>query len=557
MIEDFREGSGPFRHEADLCIIGAGPAGITIANAFVGSRHRICLIESGGLTCETESQALAEGSSIGHPGLHPAHSRLRVYGGSCRMWGGGCMPLSPYDFEPRDWIPYSGWPIGSGELEPWYNRARDVCGLQRQALVDGAFRARPRRFRIGGETDAVVDRVFAQSPVEFGRTSLPMFANAPNVHVLLHANLLELHADPAGGHVGEARIGALGGRRGSVRARYYVLAGGGIENARLLLLSDSQVPCGLGNSRGLVGRFFQDHPRCRLGVLMQGRLDSLLRTYGHLTGAEAYPELCLSENAQRTHRMLGCRARPYAVHAPPSPGVQALRDLRAYLVRPRREMEEGTQVEREVAGVLDRDLPTPLPPPDPQAVRPVRAALMAGRHAGDVATGLARRLQGGSHLQREQVEVMGYFEQAPNPDSRVRLCEQRDALGQRRVQVDMRLTTLDHATHRSAAQLFGEDLARACGSRFQPDPWLADPEGRPNMHGTAHHIGTTRMSDSPRDGVVNRDCGVHDVENLYVAGSSVFPTGGWAFPTFTIVALGLRLADHLRSRLEKPASLVA
>ncbi len=558
MIEDFREGSTPLRCEADVCIVGAGPAGIAIARAFAGTRHRVCLIESGGLRCERDTQQLLEGASVGEPGLRPAHSRLRVYGGSCRLWGGGCIPLSPREFERRDWIPHSGWPIGHADLQPYYERARESCGLGASRLANGAFDAdglRPLPF----DAQELVSRAFALSPVEFGRSSLPALAQAANVRVLLHANLLELHPVPDAQHVHEARIGALGGRRGSVRARFYVLAAGGIENARLLLASDALVPGGLGNRHDLVGRFFQDHPRCRLGVLTEGRLDRLMRTYGRSgNGAASHLELCLSEDAQRAHRLLACRARPFAVHAPPSPGVQALRELRACLARPPSpaDMDEGARLEGEVSAALDAGLPAPLPPPDPRLVRPAGAVLRAGRHAGDIAAGALRKLAGRSHLRRERVELMGYFEQAPNPDSRIGLGPDRDALGQRRVRVDWRLTELDRNTHRHAARLFGMRMAEACGSRFEPDAWVDDPEGTPELHGTAHHLGTTRMADSPREGVVDRDCRVHGIDNLYVAGSSVFPTGSWAFPTFTIVALSLRLAEHLRSRLEMLAPLL-
>lgn len=552
MIEDFRDGSGSFEHSADLCIIGAGPAGIAIANAFACTRHQICLIESGGLDCEVDAQDLLDGSSVGNPGLHPAHSRLRVYGGSCRLWGGGCIPLSPSDFEQRDWIPFSGWPIRHEELAPWYLRAQDLCRLPGHSFSGGSYSGRRKPPSLGFDARQVVDRVFAHSPVDFGRTFLPAFARAPNIRLLLHANLLELHAVSGADHIGEASIGALNGRRGSVRARHYVLASGGIENARLLLLSDSVVPGGLGNDRDLVGRYFQDHPRCRLGTMAQGHLDGLVRTYGHVApnAKAAYPEICLSEEAQRACRLLACRTRPYAVHAPPSDGVQALRELRACFSAPRIEADESTRVEREVAGVLDRGLPAPLPPPDRRAIHPARAALKAGRHANDVAAGILDRLRGRSHLRRDRVDMIGYFEQAPNPRSRVTLDDRRDALGQRRVRVDWQLTELDHTTHRTASRLFGEQLSRVCGGDFLPDPWLSRPDGAPDLHGSAHHIGTTRMSDDPRQGVVDRNCRVHGIDNLHVAGSSVFPTGGWAFPTLTIVALSLRLAEEIRVRLE-------
>src|SRR5690606_8688121 len=128
-------------------------------------------------------------------------SRLRVYGGSCRLWGGGCIPLSPSDFEQRDWIPFSGWPIRHDELAPWYRRAQDFCGLPARSFVDGSWRG--KHPSLGFDAQYIVDRVFAHSPVDFGRAFLPVLAREPNMRLLLHANLLELHAAPEANHVGE------------------------------------------------------------------------------------------------------------------------------------------------------------------------------------------------------------------------------------------------------------------------------------------------------------------------------------------------------------------
>jgi choline dehydrogenase-like flavoprotein len=125
-----------------------------------------------------------------------------------------------------------------------------------------------------------------------------------------------------------------------------------------------------------------------------------------------------------------------------------------------------------------------------------------------------------------------------------------DELRQRKARVDWRLTPLDWHTYRTAAPIFGLELARACAGRFVLEPWLAE-EGNTvaRVYGTSHHIGTTRMNSDPRKGVVDLNSRVHGVSNLYVAGSSVFPTAGWAFPTFTIVAMSLRLAEYLRRSL--------
>jgi choline dehydrogenase-like flavoprotein len=177
-------------------------------------------------------------------------------------------------------------------------------------------------------------------------------------------------------------------------------------------------------------------------------------------------------------------------------------------------------------------------------------ALRLGLGVGDIARAFVQKIADKPTVSSSHIDLVGFFEQAPNPHSRVILDSETDALGQRKVSVEWRLTPLDRHTYRAAATLFGNELARASAGSFELESWLEHDDGAaPDVHGTAHHLGTTRMSDDPRSGVVDRHCRVHGMQNLHIAGSSVFPTGGWAFPTFTIVALSLRLADQLRSVL--------
>ena len=366
--------------------------------------------------------------------------------------------------------------------------------------------------------------------------------------MLLHANLLELEAVASGSYVRHARIGALDGRRGAIRARLYVLACGGIENARLLLLSNSVVPNGLGNGHGLVGRYFMDHPSGKLGTLFTDAPDPVTRPYDRSGGkgpAPVFPELCLSEQAVQAHQVLSGRVRPVAVEAPAPKGVQALRDLKK-AIRPTVNDEtlalEG--ITRAMAGSDERGEQNG----SQRKQNLGKLGLRVGLGTWDIAHAAWRKFADKPTVKSDHVDVIGYFEQAPNPDSRVTLGDEVDALGQRKICVDWRLTELDWHTYRTAANLFGAELANSCAGKFQIEPWLQEGDGAtPQVRGTAHHLGTTRMSDDPQQGVVDRQCRVHGVDNLYVVGSSVFPTGGWAFPTFTIVALSMRLAEHLRT----------
>lgn len=547
MIIDYLDKAGPQDFSVDICVIGAGPAGISIARSFIGTPLSVCLVESGGLAGEDSSQELYQGASIGSPELDPGTSRMRAFGGSCNVWGGGCIPLSALDLGPRDWVPHSGWPISYEEIEPYYRRARTFCGIEAHDFAQGTFLTPPARAPVAFDDNKLINHNFVLSPVFFGEVYRPELERAANITVLLHANLLELEAAAAGSSVRQARIGALDGRRGAIRARHYVLACGGIENARLLLLSNSATANGLGNDRDLVGRYFMDHPSGKLGTLFTDAPDPLTRPYDRSGGkgpAPAFPELCLSEEAVQTHQLLSARVRPVAVEAPAPKGVQALRDLK-HAFRPAAQDEslalEGmTRAGRNCKESDGQETAKP-------AEGIGKLGLQLGMGTWDIAHAAWRKLAGKPTVKSDHVDVIGYFEQAPNPESRVMLDDEVDALGQRKVCVDWRLTELDWRTYRTAAGLFGTELANSCGGKFQLEPWLQEGAGaQPQLRGTAHHLGTTRMSDDPHMGVVDRQCKVHGVDNLYVVGSSVFPTGGWAFPTFTIVALSMRLAEHLR-----------
>ncbi|WP_368564471.1 GMC oxidoreductase [Pseudoxanthomonas sp. UTMC 1351] len=548
MIFDYR--NDPFSEiEVDLCIIGAGPAGITIAREFLNTSVTVCVLESGGMNAEANSQMLCEGTSVGQAPFNAAACRLRAFGGSTNVWGGGCIPLSHLDFECREWVPHSGWPLSYEQLQPFYSRARSLLRIDGHDFGEGSFHTAPARKPPSFDEDKLVNRNFVLSPVYFAETYGEDLRRAPNIQVFLHVNALQLESCPDARSVRQVQVSSLHGQRGTVRAKQYVLASGGIENARLLLLSDSVAKAGLGNDRDLVGRYFMDHPSGILGTLTTGASEQVTWAYNRKGGkgvAPAFPELCLSEPAQRGHRLLSSRVRPIAVEGPVPRGVRALRDLRKAMRKPSRDdsMALEGKIHTGTPGMAGCGAPQP-------AARTMGSlALDLGGGFGDVARAMLRKRAGKPLVETERVDVVGFFEQAPNPDSRITLGQETDALGQRKVRIDWRLTPLDWHTYRTAASMFGSELARACNGRFELQPWLANGRDEsPQIQGTAHHIGTTRMAEHPSQGVVDLNSRVHGMSNLYVAGSSVFPTGGWAFPTFTLVSMSLRLADHLRPLL--------
>jgi choline dehydrogenase-like flavoprotein len=521
MIRDFRTYDGDGEVASDICVAGGGAAGITLALALAGSAQRVVVLESGGFDYEDEVQALYRGRNIGRPYLELDATRLRYFGGSTNHWGGMCAPLDERDFLARSWIPYSGWPIRRADLEPFYPRAHELLEL-------GPFGYQPEWLEPAGGllplSDQLVDRVFRFSapPTYFGETYRAELQAASNVDIWLHANLVDIELD-VDGNVEAFVVRNLEGRQGRVRARAFVLALGGIENARILLSCDRAVPGGIGNQHDLVGRFFMEHPGGVLGhavLTTPGWEAAYLR--GHhpnAGGGEIQHLIAPSDSLQRSAGILNIavafgevtQVRQYA------PGYGALYDIKQALQDGRLPEDLGAHL-----WVVVTDL-------------------------GGIARGVWERLDSTTFISVES-------EQAPNPDSRVLLDQERDALGLRRVVLDWRLSELDYHTMRTMAQTIAQELGRLGVARVQLREWLRDDEVTwpDDLSRANHHMGTTRMADDPRRGVVDRDSRVFGHDNLYVAGSSVFPTSGCANPTLSIVALTLRLAAHLAGPASAP-----
>ena len=520
MFADFRKLEDGLSLTADVCIIGAGAAGITIATTLAGTPLSVCLLESGGLDYEYATQELYGGQTKGQPWYDAGtrergdkqaideliFSRVRYFGGSTNHWGHGCLPLDDTDLSVRPWIPFSGWPIKKRDIEPYYAQALALCGAPVSNFRD------PPRDPLPVDPMKLRYRTAAIGAANFGTAYRAELQQADNVRVLLHANLLEFHANPNASAVEKATFVTLEGKRGTVHARSFVLCCGGIENPRLLLLSNSVVKQGLGNTRDLVGRFFMDHPRGECGRIYQGNFEPLEHQAFFFAPQIERREKTLQAFVRFNQRELG----------PIPDGIVAVRELEAAFAARTIPPNVGELIKRVI---LDAD---------------------------DVIRGIYRRETGRDPVLNNYVEFEGQFEQAPNPDSRITLGNEVDRLGQRRTVLDWQFTELDHHTFRSFSLTVAAEIARLGLGRLKLPSWL-DPNSTElaQLNGCAHHMGTTRMSDDPSRGVVDRNCRVHDIANLYIGGSSCFPTGGCGFPTFTIVALALRLARHIQQDLAR------
>jgi choline dehydrogenase-like flavoprotein len=506
---------------ADLCIIGAGAAGITIADALKDTGVDVCLLEAGGLEYSEQDQSMYHGRNVGVSYLPLDTCRLRYFGGTTNHWGGRCQPLADIDFQRRPWIRHSGWPITRQSLEPFYLRAQSVLKLGPMAYEEENWKQLGFT-GLGVDRRKLVQRRWQLSPpVRFGQAFRDDLKAAKNIKVVLNANVDTIQATPAGNAISGVRFRTLEGRRGRAVARAYILACGGIENARLLLVSNTVEKDGLGNQHDQVGRFFMAHANVTVGNILSTNSKAFVAALGHQKFS--FGGLHPSETLQEAEEILNAGAMIEFRETPES-AILAARAIKIDL--------EAGRVPDDLAEALWRVI----------------------RDIDDVAVALWQHyVEDRSTYNSASLLSLGLdLEQAPSPDSRVSLSRDVDALGMKRVTLDLRVTDLHKRTALAVTMAIAAEIGRLGLGRVQLADWLRKPGDKrpPKTNWKNHHMGTTRMSDDPRAGVVDRDCKVHTIENLYLAGSSVFSTGGYANPTLTIVALALRLADHLKTRFK-------
>ena len=535
---------------ADVCIVGAGAAGITLALELVGSGHEVLLLEAGGRREEPETQALYAGQ-VRDAALHPPPDRYRVrrYGGSTTLWGGRCVPFDPIDFEPRAHVPDSGWPIRFEDVLAYYPRANALCEAGRFAYSAGAAFARPPPPMIAGfrsgdfDTDAL--ERFSR-PTDFGTRYAPRLQAARNVRVLLHANVTRLELGEDGSRVRGVEIRTLTGKRMQARAGYFVVATGGLEVARLLLASRDVQPDGIGNAHDVVGRYYMSHLAGTVGtVVLDGPVSAVSHGYQRdADGIYCRRRFALSSESQRRLRVGNFIAR---LHHPritdPAHRCGPLSLL--YLAKPFIPYEYAVRLHGD--GGFDartwwahlRNLAADVPATAAFGWHLFTRRRLASRKFPSIIV----------HPKGNRFSLDFHAEQQPNRDSRVTLCEARDALGMPQLLVDWRHAPGDVHTVRVGLAALARDLRSSRVGRLEYDPDAVEAELlRYGAYG-GHHIGTARMGTDPRRSVVDGDGRVHGTANLYVAGAAVFPTSSQANPTLTIVALALRMADHLKARL--------
>jgi GMC oxidoreductase/Oxidoreductase family, NAD-binding Rossmann fold len=372
-----------------------------------------------------------------------------------------------------------------------------------------------------------------KTAVHFGRDLADSISN--NVQVLLHANLTHLNTTEGGMRFESAEVRSLSGKQVRVKSNALILCCGGIDNARLLLASNRLVPRGVGNQNDLVGRFMMDHTDCTIWDFATHEIHAIQSRFGgywldNERGRHVYAHgLSLSRAAQEKERLLNCHA---------------------YVDQFDRADEPWSAMRRIFVALRSRKF-SKVAYPD------LRTVLSCN---DEIRKGLLQRLlkHRPEFVEALRNELHFILEQIPDPDSRVTLSEQkRDALGLPLSTIHWKVSDLERQTARRMSQLISQEFKRLELPAPLPPPWLDDLTGWVSRCvEKAHPTGTTRMSNSPKEGVVDPNCQVHGVSGLFVSGSSSFPTCGAANPNFMIVATALRLAEWLKKNYSRVPQVV-
>lgn len=496
--------------EADICIVGAGPAGISMALDWVGKKENIVLLESGGFEYDDAVQDAYKGENTGLPYYPLKSTRLHYFGGTSNHWGGFCSRLDPIDFEARPWVADSGWPISLTDLEAFYPKAHELVELgPYQWSVDYWLENKPNFRQLFPDNNFLWDKIWKISPpTRFGKKYRDAIVSAPNIHLYTFANVTNIISSPEGQLVTEVEVRNLEGKSYTVKAKHFVLAGGAMQNARMLLAANTQQSRGLGNQYDVVGRYFMEHIEVRSGELWLTEPNDLAM---YMLNMEARAEIAVRPAIQQK---LGITNGTVSL----SP-LNVANHLRAH------------------SKSWSSD--------DPR--KNIEAVQEENKNAEE--NKILKRFK---KNYRMAFSMFSRFESAPNRESRVFLDTKKDAMGVPLASLHWQLSEIDKKSIRRAHELIGQQLGAEGKGRVKVFRFLEDADNNSWSEGTSggwHHMGTTRMGNDPRTSVVDRNCRVHGMKNLYCAGSSCFPTSGAANPTLSLVALSLRLSAYLKGTL--------
>jgi len=488
------------------------------------------VLESGGLEYTPDAQNLFHGYDSGLPYFSLVGTRLRFFGGATNHWGANCFPFTQTGVAARPWVGLPAWPIPYEELNTYYRQAIALLELPQETWNAGYW-AQQTDSKLPDFQQGLIEPYIVQigkpNARRFNRRFVDEFRASKQIKTLIHANVVDFVTSKDRSTVDRVVVKTLKGNQFTVAAKYFVLATGGIENARLMLNCKSDTDRGLGNENGLVGRYFMDHPRFSAGRILPAAGFRLGKLSGISTGGgrRYQVQYRISEKAQKQR---GLMQSSIMIGDTINPKYRGLND--AVGVRKSRAFWRNLK-----AGRTDLISSTDM--------------LSLWENFDDLAKLGYATARYGDEYPINYLHCVIRLEPHPNIKSRITLSDKKDPLGIPRVNMDWALDEVDRKTAQQTMHVLAEEVTKSGLGRVQsyidePD-WIW-PEATEGGH---HQVGTTRMDDNPKFGVVDRHGKLHTKQNFYIAGSSIFPTADMGWPTLTIIALAHRQAAHIESLL--------
>ncbi len=521
----------------DVCIIGSGAAGISISQKLSNKNLNILVMESGDFKPNQFTQKLYDLDNIGYPIRDKFMSRSRYFGGTTNIWSGRTMIFRQIDFEERDWVTDSGWPIEYSTIMFYYRQAIKLLKLPRLSCYyfnNWVTKMNKYEKSLALDSDnnlSVNASLWGVKPLNFRKEYFPIFKKSDNLKVYLNSNLTNITLNESKRYVTKLNFSSLNGNSLVVKPKICILACGGLENPRLLLNSRHQNISGLGNENDCVGRYYSDHPRSVMGTVLLNK-GVRLPLYNGYPFSEGKIQLGFqfSKDFQRSNKLLN----NYLSLEPAVPDY-VMKSYDAAIRLGKRFLRRGYSGERLNFSKSIAHVPEIIYYLTPKELLPHRLYSFIYPYFSYL----------NRNNQQYKLKIANYCEQAPNPTSRVSLGKDKCRLGLNKIKLDWKVGQDEERNVLKLQSLLASYFRKNKIGKFD-----SDFNGQ-EFTDASHHIGTTRMSFNHKKGVVDKNCKVHNIDNLYISGSSVFPTSGHANPTLTIVALSLRLGDHIREILTK------
>ncbi len=511
MFKDLKNFSTNTNLEYDICIIGSGPAGISLAKELSDSNYKITILESGGLETEDEYQELNNGENSGPSYLSLYSSRLRCFGGAGKLWAGVCAPYKKDEFNKKSFINLSGWPISLSDLEEYYTKAGEMLGIVHSKFYDKSLLGntlKEKSFKEFNRKDSFLSaNVFQISSPEnrdLAEKYRTIFESSKSIDVIFHSTVTELNLTNDTSGIESVSIADLNGKKSKIKAKLFVLACGALENPRILLMSNKLNKNGIGNNNGLVGSCFMSHP----GV------NDVAQIY------KESPDECVAKNQNNKN------FKYKVVYEMSSKQRFEQKTLRHSLsISPSKDL-------------LDKSTYTNN--------RFFSEGIKLFENTNFLHKILCFFKSENEYLPKNWNLSVG-LEQPPRLSNKLKLHKTKDDLGMPKIDMHWDdISQIEKETVIKSTETMARELGLLGIGKIKFKNELLSGESYKIDDPINHHIGTTRMSNSPKTGVVDKNCKVFGVSNLYIAGSSVFPTSSIVNPTYTIIALSLRLGKYIK-----------